>query len=132
MMHELEKSDPSVLAVKLANASGRSEVESMEQREGAKGNTSKTRMCRTLSRESVSTGLERVRERAKQDRKAHSDWDELVRAAGERLDCQRACACKPADIVSSSRRSRTARRRSASRASLERPSQWSKSTTFTW
>ena len=69
MMHELEKSDPSVVTVKSANASGRSEGESMERREGAKGNASKTRMCRTLSRESVSTGLERVRERAKQDKK---------------------------------------------------------------
>ena len=69
MMHELEKSDPSIVAVKLANASGRSEVESMERREGAEGNASKTRMCRTQSRESVSTGLERVRERAKEDKK---------------------------------------------------------------
>ena len=33
MMHELEKSGPSIVAVKLANASGRSELESMERRE---------------------------------------------------------------------------------------------------
>lgn len=69
MMHDLEKSDPSIVAGKLANASGRSEVESMERREGAEGNASKTRMCRTQRRESVSTGLERVRERAKEDKK---------------------------------------------------------------
>src|SRR5262249_55088768 len=69
MMHELEKSDSSMVAVKSANISGRSGVESTEPREGAKGNTSKTRTCRTQSRESVYSGLEHVRERAKQEKK---------------------------------------------------------------
>ncbi len=69
MMHELEKSDPSIVAMKSANSSGRSELESMELREGAKGNTSKTRTCRTQSRENVFSGLERVRKRAKQEKK---------------------------------------------------------------
>ncbi len=39
MMHKLEKSDPSTVAAKSANNSGRSEAESVERREGAKGNT---------------------------------------------------------------------------------------------
>ena len=39
MMNELEKSDPSIVAVKLANKSGGSDTESAEQRGGAKGNT---------------------------------------------------------------------------------------------
>jgi RNA-directed DNA polymerase len=39
MMHEPEKSDLSILALKPANNSGRSEAESAERREGAKGNT---------------------------------------------------------------------------------------------
>ena len=69
MMYEPEKSDPSIVAMKSANISGRSEVESMEPREGAEGNTSKTRMRRTQSRESVFSGLERVRKRAKQEKK---------------------------------------------------------------
>jgi RNA-directed DNA polymerase len=69
MMHESEKSDPSIVAMKSANSSGRSEVESMEPREGAKGNTNQSRTCRTQSRESVSSGLERVRERARQEQK---------------------------------------------------------------
>lgn len=42
----------------------------MERREGAKGNTIEDRTCRTQSRESVFSGLERVRKRAKQEKKA--------------------------------------------------------------
>ena len=65
MMHEPEKSDPSTVAAKPANNSEGSEAESVERREGAEGNTSKDRMHRTPSRVSMSSGLERVRERAK-------------------------------------------------------------------
>lgn len=65
MMNEPEKSDPSEVAAKSANNSGQSEAESMEPREGAEGNTSEPHAHRTRSRDSVSTGLERVRERAK-------------------------------------------------------------------
>jgi hypothetical protein len=63
MMHEREKSDLSTVAVKPANASGRSEGESVERREGAEGNTVEDRTRRTPSRVSVYSGLERVRER---------------------------------------------------------------------
>jgi RNA-directed DNA polymerase len=69
MMHEQEKSDPSILAVKPANKSKRLEAESVERREGAEGNTNKDRMRRTQGRESMSSGLERVRERAKAEKK---------------------------------------------------------------
>jgi hypothetical protein len=69
MTHGPEKSDPSTVAMKPANNSGRSETESVERREGAEGNTGKTRMRRTLCRESVFPGLERVRERARQGKK---------------------------------------------------------------
>jgi hypothetical protein len=69
MMHELEKSDPSILAMKPANNSGRSGAESVEQREGAEGNTGKTRTRRTQCRGSVFPGLERVRERARRDKR---------------------------------------------------------------
>ena len=39
MMNEPEKSDPSTVAAKLANKTGRPDAESVEPREGAKGNT---------------------------------------------------------------------------------------------
>ena len=63
----------------------------MEPREGAKGNTNKTHVRRTQGRESALSGLERVRERAKQEKKErftallhHVDLD-LLRAAYNRL-----------------------------------------------
>ena len=87
MMHEPEKSDPSTVASKLANKSEGSDAESVERREGAEGNTSKDRMRRTPSRVSMSSGLERVRERAKAEKKErftallhHVDVD-LLRAS---------------------------------------------------
>lgn len=64
-----EKSDPSTVAKKPANNPGRSGAESVERREGAKGNSDQQRTYRTPSRESVSTGLVRVRERARRDKK---------------------------------------------------------------
>jgi group II intron reverse transcriptase/maturase len=87
MMHELEKSDPSTVAVKPVNNSEGSEAESVERREGAEGNTGETRTRRTPSRESVFAGLERVRERARQQKKErftallHHVRVDLLRAA---------------------------------------------------
>lgn len=69
MMHEPEKSDSSIVATKPANKSEQSEAESVEPREGAKGNTPEPHTHRTRSRDSVLTGLERVRERAKANKK---------------------------------------------------------------
>jgi transposase len=87
MMHEPEKSDLSEVAGKPANACGGSQEESVERRERAEGNTDKTGMYRTPSRLSMSPGLERVRERARQEKKErftallhHVDVD-LLRAA---------------------------------------------------
>jgi RNA-directed DNA polymerase len=68
-MHEPEKSDSSIVATKPANKSEPSGAESVEPREGTKGNTRKPHTHRTRSRDSVSTGLERVRERAKANKK---------------------------------------------------------------
>jgi RNA-directed DNA polymerase len=56
MTHGREKSDPSIVAVKLANKTGQPEAESVERREGAEGNTEGQHMRRTQSRESVSQG----------------------------------------------------------------------------
>src|SRR5205807_8484202 len=69
MMHEPEKSDLSTVAKKPANNSEGSEAEPVERREGAEGNTIKHRTRRTQSRESVFPGLERVRERARREKK---------------------------------------------------------------
>src|SRR5882672_2669653 len=87
MTHGPEKSDPSTVAMKPANKSEGSDAESVERREGAEGNTSKERMRRTPSRISMSSGLERVRERAKAEKKErftallhHVDVD-LLRSA---------------------------------------------------
>ena len=57
MMNELEKSDPSIVAAKPTNKSGRSDAESVEPREGTKGNTPEPHTHRTQSRASASRGL---------------------------------------------------------------------------
>src|SRR6185437_17106792 len=69
MMHGSEKSDPSIVAGKPTNNSEGAEAESVERREGAKGNTVKHGTRRTQSRGSVFPGLERVRERARTEKK---------------------------------------------------------------
>jgi hypothetical protein len=76
MKNKQEKSDPSIVAKRPANKPDIAEVdlwasgaELAEQREGTEGNTGEQHTCRTPSRESVSQGLERVREAAKQRKK---------------------------------------------------------------
>jgi RNA-directed DNA polymerase len=69
MKHEQEKSDPSTVAKRPANKPGQLGAESAEPREGTEGNTREQHTCRTPSWESVSQGLERVREAAKQRKK---------------------------------------------------------------
>lgn len=69
MMHEQEKSDLSIVAMKLANKGGKPSAELMEQREGAEGNAEESRTCRTPCRVSVLQGLDRVRQAAKERKK---------------------------------------------------------------
>ena len=66
MKNEREKSDPSKVAARRANKPGQPGAEPAEPREGTEGNTGEQHTYRTPSRESVSQGLERVREAAKQ------------------------------------------------------------------
>ena len=63
MMHEPEKSDPAVVAMKLANktAVSKAVVELVEPRAGTKGNTEQPHTRRTQSRGSVPQRLNRVR-----------------------------------------------------------------------
>ena len=66
MMHDCEKSDPSIVAKKRTNEAERSAEESVEPREGAEGNAFEPSTLRTPSRGCVTAGLERVRQTARQ------------------------------------------------------------------
>jgi RNA-directed DNA polymerase len=68
-MHDPEKSEAPILAMKLANKADGAAAESVERRGTTKGNALQTTTCRTQSRESVSPGLDRVRDLARRDRK---------------------------------------------------------------
>jgi len=69
MMHDPEKSDPPIVASKPVNAIARAGAEPGERRGGAEGNADQHGMCRTPSRVSRSSGLERVRTAAGQGKK---------------------------------------------------------------
>jgi len=62
MMHEREKSDPAIVAMKPANNAERSAAEPVEPRAGAKGNAEQHSTCRAQYRVSVSQALERIRQ----------------------------------------------------------------------
>src|SRR5258708_32536027 len=62
MMHEREKSDLAIVAVKRANKAERSAAEPVEPRAGTKGNAGQHSTPRTQSRTSVSQALERIRQ----------------------------------------------------------------------
>src|SRR6266436_4779754 len=66
MMHEREKSDPAVVAVKPVNNAERSAAEPVEPRAGAEGNASQHSTGRAQKRATVSQGLERIRQVARQ------------------------------------------------------------------
>ena len=69
MMNELEKSDSAIVAVKPANKAGQPAAEWVEPRAGTKGNTGQPHTRRTQRRGSVSQGLDRVRNVARQRKK---------------------------------------------------------------
>lgn len=86
-MNGREKSDPAIVAAKLANDAVSAAEELVERRAGAKGNASGQSTHRTQGRESVSKALERVRTAAR-ERKAekftallHHIDDELLRGS---------------------------------------------------
>jgi RNA-directed DNA polymerase len=66
MMNGPEKSDSAVVARKPANNAAQAAAEWVEPRAGTKGNAEQPRTCRTQSRASVSPGLDRVRQAARQ------------------------------------------------------------------
>jgi RNA-directed DNA polymerase len=68
MMYGRDQSDPPVVAEKSANNAERSAAESMERRGGAKGKAISSTTRRAQDRESVSPGLERLRQFVKVNR----------------------------------------------------------------
>src|SRR5262245_1102511 len=66
MMHGREKSGPAIVAGKSVNACGQPAAESMEPRAGAAGNADQVGTHRTPRRGSVSPGLDRVRQTARE------------------------------------------------------------------
>src|SRR5262245_5155878 len=69
MMHEREKSDTAVVAVKPTNEAGATAAEPVEPRAGTKRNASGQSTHRTLSRVRVTQALDRVRQAARQGKK---------------------------------------------------------------
>src|ERR1700674_4498380 len=69
MMHEGEKSDPAIVAVKPTNKAERSAAEPVEPRAGAEGNVGQHSTDRAQNRATVSQALERIRQVARQGKK---------------------------------------------------------------
>src|SRR6202521_4388253 len=68
-MHDLEKSDSAVVAVKPPNKAGSPAAEAVEPRAGTKGNADQQSTHRTQTRERVTQALNRVRQAARQRKK---------------------------------------------------------------
>src|SRR5436190_11319557 len=64
-MHDPEKSDFGIVAVKPTNKAGRPAAEPVEPRPGTKGNADQQSTHRTLSRARVTQALDRVRQAAR-------------------------------------------------------------------
>src|SRR5512145_3078508 len=69
MMHEREKSDTAIVAVKPTNKARATAAESVEPRAGTKRNAGEQSTHRTLSRVRVTQALDRVRQAARQRKK---------------------------------------------------------------
>src|SRR6266404_5281374 len=87
MMHEREKSDPAIVAMKPANNAERSAAEPVEPRAGAEGNVGQHSTDRAQNRATVSQALERIRQVARQEKKEkfttllhHISTDHLAQA----------------------------------------------------
>jgi hypothetical protein len=77
-MNGRKQSDPAIVAAKSPNKSAQAETEAMEPRARAKENASEQNTLRTLSRERVTNALERVRQRARPNRRlvvSHPRWE---------------------------------------------------------
>src|SRR5215469_8049622 len=86
MMNERGKSDPAVVAAKLANKAERSAAEPVEPRAGTKGNANQEHSGRTQSRETVSQVLARIRQTARTAICRHSPEVGAVRGKAASAD----------------------------------------------
>ena len=68
-MHDQEKSDSAIVAVKRPNKTGTSVAEAVEPRAGTKGNAGQQNTYRTQARDRVAQALNRVRQAARQRKK---------------------------------------------------------------
>jgi hypothetical protein len=68
-MHDQEKSDSAVVAVRPPNKAGSSAAEAVEPRAGTKGNADQQSTHRTQTRERVTQALNRIRQVARQRKK---------------------------------------------------------------
>ena len=64
-MHDLEKSDSGIVAVKPTNKAGQPAAELVEPRPGTKGKAEQQHMHRTQSRARVTQSLDRIRQAAR-------------------------------------------------------------------
>src|ERR1700757_4660284 len=94
MMYGGGKSDPGIVAVKLANNAEQSAAESVEPRTGTKGNADQQSMRRAQYRESVSQALGRIRQVSPSNTRGGSRMHQGARTdlCGLRLES----ACNPA------------------------------------
>ena len=72
-MHDPEKSDSGIVAMKPMNKAGRPAAELAEPRPGTKGNADQQNTHRTQSRARVTQALDRVRKAARQRKKEQVD-----------------------------------------------------------
>jgi len=95
MMHDREKSDPVIVAVKLTNKAGQPAAESVEPRAGAEGNVSQQRTGRAQYRGTVSQALKHIRYDVKISRRAvtHPRWEPYARIGLVRI-CAGALRCR--------------------------------------
>src|SRR6187551_3156432 len=95
-MNGTEKSDSAIRAMRPANKAGQPAAEWAEQRAGTKGNAGQPHTRRTQSRGSVSQGLDRVRQAARQRKKEkftallHHVTVDLLRESFQALERQAA------------------------------------------
>jgi hypothetical protein len=86
LMHDPEKSDSGIVAVKPTNKAGRPVAEPVEPRPGTKGNADQQSTHRTQGRVRVTQALSRVRQAARQ--RGKEPFTALLHhIGGERRDC---------------------------------------------
>ena len=98
MMHEGEKSDSAIVAVKPTNKAGRSAAEPVEPRAGTEGNADQQSTRRTQDRESVSQALGRIRKAAR-ERKKENQYRPAYAADGVLCACAQRRTARRRDNV---------------------------------